>query len=220
MKRKLRKFRIILWLSLTIVIWSYNIRTISNIVQTMNNSKISCTNEIVENVTLLSEYVTICDEKGYDGTSGVAAFETNGKIYLYGHSTSNEIGSLLYKIKSSFDKEVTVSSSELIGRVIVNEKEGTIAEEYQRIRQYTTIPLARTIQVGDAYILARDEEGNLHQEKEGVFYYTSSEVQFKRGMSGMPIIQNDRLIGVHYGSNEERAVGAGRIIWNLDLVLR
>lgn len=226
MKRKLKRFSNVFWLILAIVTWSYNI---SNIVQNINDNKIRCTNEIVENVTLLSEYVVTCDEKGCGGTTGVATFETNGKIYLYGHSISNEIGNLVYKIKSSFDKEIIVSSSDLIGRVIANEEEGVIAEEYQKNREYKTIPIAKKIRLGEAYILARDEKGNFQkftvnitnfQESEDFFYYTSSEVQFKKGMSGMPIVQNDELIGVHYGSNEDKTVGIGRIIWNLDLVLR
>lgn len=189
---------------------------------------ITCTTQIVDNVVLLNEYVELVSEdyeKSGKYIGGVASFETKGKIYMFGHSIPEENTSYdVYKVDKYGD---IIYATNLMGYVISNEEDGVIAQEIFKIGEHSTIPVAKTAQLGEAFILSRNDEGNIceypitiegFKEDEKSFFYSSSEVQLGDGWSGSLIIQNNELIGVHYGCTFENGNGMGRIIWDLEII--
>ncbi len=189
---------------------------------------ITCTTQIVDNVVLLNEYVELCSEdyeKSGKCIGGVASFETEGKIYMFGHGIPEEDTNYdVYKVDKFGD---TIYTTNLMGYVISNEDDGVIAQEIFKIGEHSTIPVAKTAQLGEAFILSRNDEGNIceypitiegFKENQNSFFYSSSEVQLGDGWSGSLIIQNNELIGVHYGCTFENGNGMGRIIWNLEIM--
>lgn len=193
-----------------------------NLVQPSPKS-IECTTETIDSVELLCEYILLVS--GDYSIYGVASFQTDNKIYMFGHQVSqpiikSDVKVIKYNRKSDY--------SNLIGEVISNTEKGVIAEQRQTIREYSSIPIAKTAQLGEAFILGRDENENICEYKinikkfkddQSIFFYSSSEIEFCGGMSGSPIIQNGELIGVHYGCTEDGKIGAGRIIWDLEIVI-
>ena len=183
---------------------------------------IECKTTTIDSVELLSEYVVVVSEDS--ATRGVASFQTNNKIYLFGHEVSEQVGSLIVKVDKSNNE---LHTSNLIGEVISNTKNGVIAEQRRNIREYTSIPIAKTAELGRAFIIERDDNGNICQhaitieafkEDQSMFLYSSSETQFYNGQSGSPVIQNGQLIGVHFASTENGKIGVSRIIWDLEIV--
>lgn len=192
------------------------------LVKSSSNS-IECTTTTIDSVELLSEYVLIVSEDS--ATSGVASFQTDDKIYLFGHQVSEQVGSFVVKVDKSNNR---IDTSNLIGEVISNTENGVVAEQRRNIREYSSIPIAKTAQLGEAFMIGRDENGDIceyditieaFKEDQSMFLYSSSEVQFGDGLSGSPIIQNGELIGVHFASTEDGKIGVGRIIWDLEIVL-
>lgn len=184
---------------------------------------IKCTTTTIDSVELLSEYVLIVSEDS--ATRGVASFQTDDKIYLFGHQVSEQIGSFVVKVDKSDER---IDMSNLIGEVISNTDNGVIAEQRGAMREYSSIPIAKTAQLGEAFMIGRDENGNIceyditieaFKEDQSMFLYSSSEMQFCNGLSGSLIIQNDELIGVHFASTEDGKIGVGWIIWDLEIVL-
>ena len=189
---------------------------------------ITCTSQIVDNVVLLNEYVELVSEdyeKSGNYIGGVASFETGGKIYMFGHGIPEEYTNYdVYKVDKFGD---TIYTTNLMGYVISTEEDGVIAQEIFKIGEHSTIPVAKKAQLGEAFILSRDDEGNIceypitiegFKEDQNSFFYTSSEVQLGDGWSGSLIIQNNELIGVHYGCTFENGNGMGRIIWDLEIM--
>ncbi len=189
---------------------------------------ITCTSPIVDNVVLLNEYVELISED-YENSGnyigGVASFETGGKIYMFGHGIPEEDTNYdVYKVDKFGN---TIYTTNLMGYVISNEDDGVIAQEIFKIGEHSTIPVAKKAHLGEAFILSRDDEGNIceypitiegFKEDQNSFFYTSSEVQLGDGWSGSLIIQNNELIGVHYGCTFENGNGMGRIIWDLEIM--
>ncbi len=222
MKRRTKAFLTILIILFCIALYCYFRATVYDRIVKASPEKINCTNRTVESVTLMTEYVSVISKDG-TGTRGVASFENNGKIYLFGHSIKEPVGSLAFKVEE-FSNEIT--ANDLMGEVILNEKNGVIVEQYQAFREYTMIPIAKTAYLGKAYAVGRDNEGNIckypitieaFKEGSGVFFYNIN-MPLSNGVSGTPIIQNDELIGVHYGTTKN-GKGIGWIIWHLDIVL-
>lgn len=191
---------------------------------TTTPNSITCTTHIVDNVILLNEYVSLVSEDSENIIWGVASFETGGKIYMFGHDIPEEGINYVYKVDKFGD---TIYTTNLMGYVISNEEDGVIAQEIFKIGKHSTIPVAKTAQLGEAFIISRDDEGNIckypitieaFKEDQNSFFYSSSEVQFGEGWSGSLIIQNNELIGVHYGCITETGKGVGRIIWDLEIV--
>lgn len=189
---------------------------------------IQCTTATVDSVELLSEYIVVVPKISKDSkvlaTEGVASFQIDDKIYLFGYPISEAIGSRVVKIDKFNPK---LERSNLIGEVISNTDNGVIAERSNTIREYSSISIAKTAELGEAFIVERDENGDIckksitieaFKEDQNIFFYSSSEVQFGGGLGGYPIIQNGELIGVHFGSTED-GIGVGRIIWNLEMLL-
>lgn len=189
---------------------------------------ITCTTQIVDNVVLLNEYVELVSEdyeKSGNCIGGVASFETGGKIYMFGHDIPEEYTNYdVYKVDKFGD---TIYTTNLMGYVMSTEEDGVIAQEIFKIGEHSTIPVAKKAQLGEAFILSRDDEGNIceypitiegFKEDQNSFFYTSSEVQLGDGWSGSLIIQNNELIGVHYGCTFENGNGMGRIIWDLEIM--
>lgn len=185
---------------------------------------IECTTTTIDSVELLSEYVLIVSEDS--ATRGVASFQTDNKIYLFGHQVSEQVGSFVFKVDKSNNR---IDTSNLIGEVISNTENGVVSEQLRNIREYSSIPIAKTAQLGEAFMIGRDENGDIceyditieaFKEDQSMFLYSSSEVQFGNGLSGSPIIQNGELIGVHFASTEDGKIGVGWIIWDLEIVLQ
>lgn len=185
---------------------------------------IECTTTTIDSVELLSEYVLIVSEDS--ATRGVASFQTDNKIYLFGHQVSEQVGSFVFKVDKSNNR---IDTSNLIGEVISNTENGVVAEQLRNIREYSSIPIAKTAQLGEAFMIGRDENGDIceyditieaFKEEQSMFLYSSSEVQFGNGLSGSPIIQNGELIGVHFASTEDGKIGVSWIIWDLEIVLQ
>lgn len=194
-----------------------------NLVKSSPDS-IECTTTIIDSVELLSEYIVVVSKETEIGTTGVAAFQTDDKIYLSGEF-SQQAGSYVVKVDKS-NKEL--EDSNLIGEVISNTDKGVIAKQRRNIREYSSIPVAKTVQLGKASMIGRDEKGNIceyditieaFKEDQSIFFYSSSEIQLCKEMGGFPIIQNGKLIGVHFGTAEDGKIGAGWIIWDLEIVL-
>lgn len=184
---------------------------------------IECTTTTIDSVELLGEYVLIVSEDS--ATRGVASFQTDNKIYLFGHQVSEQVGSFVVKVDKSNNR---IDTSNLIGEVISNTENGVVAEQRRNIREYSSIPIAKTAQLGKAFMIGRDENGDIceyditieaFKEDQSMFLYSSSEVQFDNGLSGSPIIQNGELIGVHFAGTEDGKIGVGWIIWDLEIVL-
>ena len=222
MRRKAKGFWAILAIISCIVVYCYTEETMYERIVKESPEEIHCASTTADNVTLLGEYIAIVSENGA-GIRGVASFEKDGKIYLFGHSIEKPIGSLVFKVGKAKDE---IKLSNLMGEVISNDKNGIIAEEYQKLGEYSTIPIAKSIRLGEAFLVERDDEGNIHQypitieafsQEKDMFFYSSPEMQIENGISGMPIVQNNELIGVHYGRTKKRDIG--RIIWNLDMVI-
>lgn len=220
---------------INIIIWSRNITemltpkvptTYEDMLATTPDS-ITCTTQIVDNVVLLNEYVELVledYEKSGKCIGGVASFETEGKIYMFGHGIPEECTNYVYKVDKFGD---TIHTTNLMGYVISNEEDGVIAKEVSKIGEHSTISVAKTVQLGEAFILSRDDEGNIceypitiegFKEDQNLFFYSSSEVQLGKGWSGSLIIQNNELIGVHFGLTTGNEKGAGRIIWDLEIM--
>ena len=185
-------------------------------------NSIECTTTTIDSVELLGEYVLIVSEDS--ATRGVASFQTDNKIYLFGHQVSEQVGSSVFKVDKSNNR---INTSNLIGKVISNTENGVVAEQCRSIREYSRIPIAKTVQLGNAFMIGRDENGDIceyditieaFKEDQSMFLYSSSEVQFYEGMSGSPIIQNGELIGVHFASTEDKKIGVARLIWDLEIV--
>lgn len=223
MKRKSRTFIVILVALFSITLCnSIRLTPYDRMVKASPKS-ITCMSTTIDSVELLSEYVLIVSDES--ATRGIASFQTDGKIYLFGHPVTEQVGSFVVKVDKSNN---SIDTSNLIGEVISNTENGVIAKQLRTIREYSTIPIAQTAQLGEAFILGRDNEGNIceyaitieaFKEDQGIFCYSSSDMQFVNGSSGFPIIQNDDLIGVHFASTEDGKIGVGRIIWNLEIVL-
>lgn len=225
MKRKTIAFFVILALLFSIVGCSNKRTTVYDMIVKATPESITATTPTIDSVKLLCENIMVVAET--TATKGVATFETNGEIYALGHQAAEPVGSFIVKIDPSNDE---IESSNLIGRVISNTENGVIAEQCQTIREYSSIPIAKTAQLGEAFILGRDSEGNIHKysifieafkEDQSMFFYSSSEVRFEEGLSGSPIVQNNELIGVHFGhvdNEESNKKGAGLIIWDLEIL--
>ena len=182
---------------------------------------VKSTTTTIDKVTLLSENIILVS--GTLGTRGIATFETDGKIYLMGHLVRQPVGSFVVKVDKTNNE---IEASNLIGEVISNTENGVIAVERRSIREYETIPVAKSAHLGEAFILGRDEEGNIKEypinieafkEDQNMFFYSSSEIEFCEGTSGSPIIQNNELIGVHFATMQEEK-GCAWLIWNLDIL--
>ena len=192
----------------------------------MSPTEIECpdTDATIEFVQLLSEYVMVISED--EASYGVATFKVEDDIYIFGHENFKEIGGLVVKVNK--DDYYGIDSSNLIAEVVEDTEMGVIAKQCKEdIREYANIPVAKNVQLGEAYMLLRDESGNLckyaitieaFKEDQGIFLYSSSEIQFCKGMSGTPIVQNGEIIGVHFASMEDHEVGVARIIWELEIV--
>lgn len=227
-----------------------NLTTYDDVIKASPNS-ITCTTTTIDNVVLLGEYVAIVSnisEKSGVYTVGVAPFETNGNIYMFGHRMEDEVGSSVFKADRASQY---IYSSDLIGTVISNSVNGVVAESDLPLTEYSTIPIAKTIQLGDAFLLERDYEGTTYKypitieaittlgedqslllessqteeletfdRNQSVFFFSSSEIDLCEGMSGSPIIQNNELIGVYFGSMEtdDGKRGIAWVIWDLDIV--
>lgn len=220
MKRKLITFLFILVVLFSITGCNAT-SPYEKLVKSSPNS-IECTTTTIDSVELLGEYVLIVSEDSV--TRGVASFQTDNKIYLFGHQVSEQVGSFVVKVDKSNNR---IDTSNLIGEVISNTENGVVAEQHRSIREYSRIPIAKTAQLGDAFMIGRDENGDIceyditieaFKEDQSMFLYSSSEVQFCNGMSGSPIIQNGELIGVHFASTEDDKIGVGWIIWDLEIV--
>lgn len=221
-----------------------------NMVKSSPNS-ITCTTSTIDNVVLLGEYVlAVSDDDKVDGTcsAGIASFAVNGNIYMFGHEIEEEIGSSVFK--SNRDNNQLYSSN-FMGTIVSNANNGVIAKSSSSLTEYSTIPIADTIHLGEAFLLERDYEGNIYKhpitidafvtlddeqsllfnspeseeleafdKNHTVFFYSSSEIDFCEGQSGSPIIQDDELIGIHFGmtdtDNGER--GVSWVIWDLEIV--
>ncbi len=182
---------------------------------------IKCDTTTLDSVDLLAENVLIVSDDSI--THGVASFRINDSIYMLGHKTPESVGSFVVKA----DKSNKIETSNLIGEVVSNGEDGVIAKQLRAIREYSSIPIAKTVQLGDAFIIGRDEEGSIcryaicidaFKENQNIFLYSSSEIEFINGTSGSPIVQNGELIGIHYASTDDGKIGVGKIIWNLDIV--
>lgn len=227
---------LVIIISINIIIWPRIITEMltpkvltpyENMLATTPDS-ITCTTQIVDNVVVLNEYVELVPEdyeKSENYIGGVASFETGGKIYMFGHGIPEEYTNYdVYKVDKFGD---TIYTTNLMGYVISTEEDGVIAQEIFKIGEHSTIPVAKKAQLGEAFILSRDDEGNIceypitiegFKEDQNSFFYTSYEVQLGDGWSGSLIIQNNELIGVHYECTFENGNGMGRIIWDLEIM--
>ena len=146
---------------------------------------IICTSQIVDNVVLLNEYVELVSEdyeKSGNYIGGVASFEIGGEIYMFGHGIPEEYTNYdVYKV-DKFGS--TIYPTNLMGNVISIEEDGVIAQEIFKIGEHSTIPVAKKAQLGEAFILSRDDEGNIceypiiiegFKEDQNSFFYISSE---------------------------------------------
>ena len=184
--------------------------------------RVKSTTTTIDKVTLLSENVLIVSETS--AVRGIVTFETDEKLYLMGHLVRQPVGSFVVKVDAT-NNDIDVSN--LIGEVISNTEDGVIAEKRRSIREYQTIPIAKSAHLGEAFILGRDDEGNIKKysisveafkEDQNMFFYSSSEIKFCEGTSGSPIIQNNELIGVHFASTEDEEKGCAWLIWSLDIL--
>ncbi len=181
----------------------------------------------INDVTLLCEDVMILKEKDsvLTGIMGVASFETNNKIYMMGHNVpGNILGKYVY--------EDVITNQEIgenitYGKVISNEKLGVIAQKSQflDIEKYSKIEISQNIHLGEAYILKPDDGGYVQypieieffdEENEDI-YYSSSEFDFIKGSSGCPIIQNEKIVGIHYANRTagKSNFGIAHPIWKV-----
>lgn len=200
----------------------YTILTRYNKIVETSPKTITCPATTLGSVELLSECVVIVSDES--ASRGIASFKTDNKIYMIGHPVDQQVGSPVVIITQPNNK------IELIGEVISNKENGIIVEQLQHLKKYPTISIATTAQLGVAFILKRDDEGNIYkypiiieafQKNKNIFFYSScSELYFSKGMSGSPIVQNDKLIGIHFAIITDTKKGAGRIIWDLETVLK
>lgn len=220
---------------------------------TVNLDSITCETETIDSVTLLAEEVGVASntDNVETASNGIASFQTDEKAYIFGHWINNEVGSPVFKV-SRTGKEISIGSH--IGNVISNEDKGVVMKSYLDVTEYPSIPIAKSIQKGEAFILKRDECGNIHKypitildiatlgednnksisismndletgelrtiNTGHIIGYVSSEYDFGPGSSGAPIIQNDELIGVHFGNKyiNNKNLGVAWVIWDLDIV--
>ena len=119
---------------------------------------IECTTTTIDSVELLGEYVLVVSEDS--AARGVASFQTDDKIYLFGHQVPEEVGSFVVKVDKSSNR---IDTANLIGKVISNTENGVVAEQRRNIREYSSIPIAKTAQLGEAFIIGRDENGDIFE---------------------------------------------------------
>ena len=143
--------------------------------------------------------------------------------------TEDSLGGVLYNKNRCEDL--------LIGTVIQNSDNGIIIYSEEIITEkYQSVGIANKISSGNAELLMRDEKGKLQSYsisiliveengKERLEIFLKDEELLSKtggiipGMSGCPIIQNDKLVGIlteTYINNQRR--GKGKIIWNIDCI--
>ena len=172
---------------------------------------------IVENVAIVSD-----DERiERDGTLGIATFTADGKVYMIGHETDQKVGSKVYKVNKSDNR---INESDLIGEVIANQEKGVLAEPSSFTKTYSKITVAKTAHLGEATLLGRDDDGNIceypinieaFEEEKDMIFYSFPEAYSKEGSAGAPIIQDNKLIGVDFGTTQEEGKGVGWTIWSI-----
>lgn len=163
-------------------------------------------------------------------------------------SLGNEIYSYPTSVRFNPDEEKCEGSIEPIfnkltdykypfGKVIYNNYSGVlISVEDTKSNDYLNVPIANEILTGDAELLMRDENGEIQEysitiidesygNKDTFLLITSTDERFLKktngfvlGISGSPIIQNNKLIGVVYGAKKNIQIGVLRVIWNTSCI--
>lgn len=128
---------------------------------TVNPDSITCETETIDSVTLLAEEVEIAFTDAPEiKANGIASFQTNGKVYMFGHWITNKHGNPIFKIGRTGEE---ISLDTQIDNVISNEDKGVVVKSSLDVTEYPSIPIAKSIQKGEAFILKRDECGNIHK---------------------------------------------------------
>ncbi|MBE5821005.1 MAG: hypothetical protein E7311_00250 [Clostridiales bacterium] len=209
---------------------------------------IECFNPIVDEVELVAEFASIKDIEDNSKGIGVISFKIDDYLYGIGHNAkfNNTKKLSAYKILPNFTYsykdnigEVTIGSelNEKMGTIISKDGNGIIVKsELLDNKSYSKIKVADKIFSGDAELLIRDETGKINyysinikineKFKSTCFDITITDKKLLdkiggilQGMSGTPIIQNGKLVGILTGVYVRRPwCGKGKIIWDYDCI--
>lgn len=207
-----------------------------------------CFNPIDTEVTLISEFGLIKTSDYSQIAVGVVSFKIGNVLYGLGHSCDMQNMGEVYKMHPEFNAGTgnylgSVSLGDmakgdaLLGEVIYNGEDGILlSSENLNTTEYQTIKIANKVTSGKAELLIRDETRKLisyditvkviiDNGKERLdVCVTDQELLDKtggilQGMSGSPIIQDGKLIGVlSHAYLKDHTQGKAQLIWELDCI--
>ena len=209
---------------------------------------VECSNPINAEVTLISEFGLIRSPDYSQRAVGVVSFKIGDVLYAVGHECYAQDMSLVYKIHPKFNVGTEdyvgrvslgnfAQNDILLGKVVYSGEDGVIISTNDlNTTEYQTIEVANKVVSGEAELLVRDETRKLNSYDITVkvvaergrerleVCVTDQELLDKtggilRGMSGSPIIQDGKLIGVlSHAYLKDHTQGKGQIIWEIDCI--
>jgi|GEM_PF-3928792 len=198
-------------------------------------------NPVEREVELMAETIIFFNPLNYYFAIARASFKSDGKIYAVGHAVAPQYLYVadVYRampqvgVKND-DYSALFMTSVLIGQIEENNNNGVIiTDNGNYAKKYSSFPVANEIYDGEAYFLIRNEQGKIRKipiniefiQYEGethLSYYLEDEWLlsnggFQEGTSGSPIMQNGKIIGVHWATdNDDKLLGIAKVIWNTD----
>ena len=206
-----------------------------------------CSNPINAEVTLISEFGLIrSPDYTHEMEIGVVSFKIGDVLYGIGHDCDVQNMSRVHKIHPKFNNGTEnqvgrvslgdmAQNDALLGQVIYSGEDGVIISTKDlNTNEYQTIEVANKVVSGEAELLVRDETRTLNSYDITVKVVTDNGKErldicvtdqkllektggILQGMSGSPIIQDGKLVGVlsHVYENDH-SQGKGQIIWEID----
>lgn len=209
---------------------------------------VTCFSPIQDDVVIMAEFGLVKNSDNEEGGIGVVSFKVGNELYAIGHEIlAEDISNLsVYKVLPTFEPSIknqigsvfkNGSMEELLGKIIKNSNDGVIISVKEMdVKKYPRVAIAENIFSSNAELLMRDETGRLqnysisveivedNKENQLEINITDDRLLSKtggivRGMSGSPIIQNHKLIGVvTHVYLDKPWQGKGKIIWSIDCI--